>query len=228
MSIVDTMRVLQFGDSIFPVGGFTFSNGLESAVHEGHVRDAAGLRAFVRTACARAAATDGIALLEAHRAGRQRDLTRATYADHALYSRKLAEEARTMSVRMGRKLTEVAAQVTQIPTVAAWLARINERATPGCYPVSLGLVFAAHGLPEHDAFAVHQYGAAAMMLSAALRLMRITYTEAQSILYEVNAAADADYERYSACSLDDMASFAPMMDILAAAHVGAHVRLFMS
>ncbi len=228
MSVADVIRVLQFGDSVLPVGAFAFSNGLETAVHERHVQSAQDLRAFVHTACSRAAASDGIALLEAHRAAGAEDLARAMRADHAAYNRKLGEEARTMSVRMGKKLAEIANHVLARPIVGDWLARINEGATPGCYPISLGVTFAAQGLAERDAFAVHQYGVAAMMLNASLRLMRIGYAQAQSILYEVNATAEAEYERYSGCTLDDMATFAPVMDILAAAHVQAHVRLFMS
>ena len=43
-------RMLQFGDSMFPIGAFAFSSGLESAIQEGVVTDAATLRAFARTA----------------------------------------------------------------------------------------------------------------------------------------------------------------------------------
>jgi len=222
------MRILQFGDSLLPVGAFSFSNGLESAIQEKQVRDVTELSAFVRTASERAASTDGIALLEAHRGAREGDMARIRRADHAAYNRKLNEETRTMSVRMGKKLLEVANYVLARPLVADGLAEINAGATPGCYPAALGLAFAAQGLSEHDAFAVHQYGVAMMMLSASLRLMRISHVAAQSILYEVNGVAEAQYQRYSACTLDDMASFAPMMDILAASHTRAHVRMFMN
>ena len=36
-------RMLQFGDSMFPIGGFSFSCGLESAVQKGVVTDGATL-----------------------------------------------------------------------------------------------------------------------------------------------------------------------------------------
>jgi urease accessory protein len=67
-----------------------------------------------------------------------------------------------------------------------------------------------------------------MLVNASLRLLRLHYLDAQEILFEVNARAQADYQRIVATSLDDMASFAPMMDILAAAHVQAKVRMFMN
>ena len=88
--------------------------------------------------------------------------------------------------------------------------------------------FAVQGLPARDAFVVHQYGVAAMILSAALRLMRISHVDTQRILYRLTADADAAYETAAAARLADMAGFAPLAEILAAVHVKAHVRLFMN
>ncbi len=88
--------------------------------------------------------------------------------------------------------------------------------------------FAVQGLPARDAFVVHQYGVAAMILSAALRLMKISHVDTQRMLYRLNAGADAAYEIAAAARLSDMAGFAPLTEILAAAHVKAHVRLFMN
>ena len=100
--------LLQFGDSMLPVGAFSFSNGLESAVQHGVVHDAGSLREFVRTATAQSATSDGIAVLAAFRAARGGDVAGIDRADHAVFNRKLNEEMRTMTVRMGRKLAELA------------------------------------------------------------------------------------------------------------------------
>src|SRR6476619_4591943 len=56
-------RMLQFGDSMFPIGAFAFSSGLESAIQKGVVTNAATLRAFTRTALEQAARADCIALI---------------------------------------------------------------------------------------------------------------------------------------------------------------------
>jgi urease accessory protein len=65
-------------------------------------------------------------------------------------------------------------------------------------------------------------------LSAALRLMRLDHRQAQAILYAVSADAEGDYADIRDTVLDDMASFAPMADILSAIHVKSTVRMFMS
>ena len=221
-------RALQFGDSMFPVGGFAFSGGLESAIQKRVVTDAETLHAYARTAVEQAAMGDGIAVVWAHRAAAAGDVGELVRIDERVYARKLSDETRTMSVRMGKKFAEMGAEVVGAPLLKAWRERIDTGATPGCYPVSLAVNFAAQGLAARDAFVVHQYGVAAMILSAALRLMKISHVDTQRILYRLDAGADAAYEAAAAARLADMAGFAPLIEILAAVHVKAHVRLFMN
>jgi urease accessory protein len=227
-TIPELMRVLQFGDSMLPVGSFSFSNGLEAAVQQGVVHDLESLRQFVQAAVRQAARSDGIAVLEAFRAARDGDSDRVQRADRALFNRKLNEEMRTMNVRMGRKLAEMVDRVFPEPVVGRWLRSIRDGTTPGTYPVAQALTFAALRLTEQDAFAVHQYGLASLMLGASLRLLRLSYLDVQAVLYAVNAGAGSDYDRVADHSLDDMASFAPMFDVLAAIHVQSTLRLFMN
>jgi urease accessory protein len=226
--ITGLMRVLQFGDSVLPVGAFSFSNGLESAIQHRLVYDMDTLRQFVRTVTRQSASADAIALLSAHRAASARDMTGVLRADTALFNRKLNEEMRTMTVRMGKKLGELSNRLIHTPLLADWLGHIERKETPGTYPVGLGLLFAELDLPEYEAFAVLQYGTANMILSASLRLMRIHHFDAQTILLEVNTSAESEYARVLGATLDEMTTFSPSLDILAASHVKAHIRMFMN
>ena len=221
-------RMLQFGDSMFPVGGFAFSCGLESAVQKRVVTDPATLLAFARTAVEQANRGDGIGLVCAHRAALAGDVDALVAIDTRIYARKLSGETRTMSVRMGKKFTEMGANVVGSPLLLAWRERIATGATPGCLPVALAVNFAAQGLSARDAFVVHQCGVANAILGAALRLMRVSHVDTQQMLYALNADAEAAYQRAAAADLSDMAGFAPLAEILAAVHVKAHVRLFMN
>jgi urease accessory protein len=221
-------RMLQFGDSMFPVGAFAFSGGLESAVQKRVVTDAVTLEAYARTAVEQAATGDGIAVVWAHRAAAAGDVDELVRIDRRVFARKLSSETRTMTVRMGKKFAELGAEVTGAALLATWRGRIEAGATPGCYPVALAVNFAVQGLTARDAFVVHQYGVAAMILSAALRLMKIGHVDTQRMLYRLNRDADAAYEVAARARLADMAGFAPLAEILAAAHVKAHVRLFMN
>lgn len=222
------VRLLQFGDSMFPVGGFTFSCGVESAIQTGVVSDVATLRAFTRTAVEQSARGDGIALIAAHRAAAAGDVEALVCIDDEVYARKLSDEARTMSTRLGKKFTEMGVHLIGTPLLHEWRDRIEGSRTRGCYPVALAVTFAAEGLPAVDAFVVQQSAVATTILGAALRLMKVSHVQTQGILFELNGRAEAAYEVAAAARLADMSAFAPLADILAAVHASAHVRLFMS
>jgi len=66
------------------------------------------------------------------------------------------------------------------------------------------------------------------MLGAALRLMKVSHLETQSILYEINATMDDAYRQAAGMRLEDMSGFAPLIDIFSAVHAKSHVRLFMN
>lgn len=221
-------RFMQFADSAFPVGAFAFSNGLESALQTGVVKDPAGLQRFVDVAVRQAARMDGVALIHAHRAAAAGDYDGVLAADSTLWCHRVGEEQQMMLSRMGKKLAELALRIDEFPMMATWLGDIRAGATPGCYPVGQAVALAHLGANEAETFAVHQYGTAAMILSAAVRLMRIDHFDTQRILYEASRHTADDYDAIRNLPLDEMTSFAPVFDVLIGHHVTAHVRMFMN
>ncbi len=223
------LTALQWGDSTLPVGSFSFSNGLETAVQLGVVHNAVTLEEFIRTAVEQSATSDGIALLEAHRAMLAGDFDRIVITDLTAFQRKMNEELRLMSTRMGRKLAEMALYVSpDQPFLAEWLNKMKSGELPGTYAVVQGAVFAGMGLAEQMAFAVHQYGVATMMVGASLRLVKMNYLDGQKILLRLSKLAESSYLQVRDRTIDDMASYAPMMDIFAGIHVKSKVRMFMN
>lgn len=226
--MVHLARLMQFADSTLPVGSFAFSNGLESAIQTEVVSDAATLLDYVRLMTRQAARMDGVALLHAHRAAIAGDYDTLVAVDHELACRRVGEEQQMMSLRMGKKFAELALKISSFPTLARWLGDIRSEATPGSLPVGQAIAFAQLGAAEDEAFVVHQYGIASMILSAALRLMRIDHLDTQRILFTALGRVQDDYQSISSLSLEEMSVFAPVFDVLVAHHTTTHVRLFMN
>jgi urease accessory protein len=228
LSAVELARLLQFGDSAFPIGGFSFSCGLESAIQTKVVRCVETLSEFTLTMVDQAARGDGVALVWAHRAALAKDVEQLSHVDRQVEARKISEEARLMSTRMGRKYLELNDHLIDSEVLRDWRSCVEAGESPGCFPVALGAAFAVQGMPARAAFVVHQYGAASTILGAALRLMKVSHVDTQAILYKVNTLSESAFLEASATRLNDMAGFAPEADILASYHTRAHVRLFMS
>jgi len=226
MNALRLIRIMQFGDSVLPVGAFAFSNGLESAVQHGVVHNAATLAEFTRNALVQAATGDARAVASCCLRLQEKDLTAALIHDRKLYNRKLNEESRVMVTRMGKKLAEMVVTMTDDPGIAWWLEKIKAGETPGTYPITQALVLSFLGATPREVVVVHLYGVAMTLLSAAIRLMRITHLETQRILFELSEPIEALCDLAGQGDVDQMASYAPVSDILTSLHVTAFTRLF--
>lgn len=230
-------RMLQFGDSMLPVGAFAFSSGVESAVQKGVIRNVEDLRQYAQTALEQAARGDAVALAWATRTALQDNLEELLRIDQEVFRRKLCEETRVMVLRMGKKLAEMGVMISPTPLLTAWSDAIREQRTPGTHAVSWAVLFTALGLSSqadaqteafNEALTAYFYGVAMTILNASLRLMRITHIDIQRILFRLTPEFEALCQRALQTPLAQMSNYAPMTDILAANHVKARVRLFMN
>lgn len=223
------MHLLQFTDSTFPVGTFSFSNGLETATYEGMVTNARELEQYTRSVALQAAFSDGVAALLAFRAARDGDYKAIVDTDHEIMLFKMNDEARMMLQRMGKKLAELGIRLFSGDTLFnRWLEDIRSEQTPGSYPVAQGIAFALAGMSEEDLFASHQYGVINMVLSAALRCVRVSHYDTQEILFRLSGEVPGLYERAKVMTFADMNSFVPEMDIFASLHEKGKMRMFMN
>lgn len=221
-------RLLQFTDSTFPVGTFSFSNGLETASFEGMVHDAGTLRELAQSQALQAAFSDGVAALHAHRAYLRGDYEAIAEADRTLMLFKMNDEARLMLRRMGKKLAELSARLFDSELMSRWLEDIKAEKLPGSYPVAQGIAYAAAGVDEKALFSAHQYGVINMVLSAALRCVKVSHYDTQKILFELSDQVEALYQEASEMELKDMHAFFPELDILASLHEKGNMRMFMN
>lgn len=222
------MRLLQFTDSAFPVGTFSFSNGLETASFEGIVKDAATLEDFARSQSHQAAYSDGVAALIAYKNFMEGDYEGCLEADSYLYRFKMNDEARQMATRMGKKLAELGVRLYDNQFLKDWLKDITEGKTPGMYPVTQGIVFALAGISDKDLFCSSQYGVINMVLGAALRCVKVSHYDTQLILEKLSEETEHLYEEASNMDLKDMNAFYPELDILASLHEKGNMRMFMN
>ena len=222
------MRLLQFTDSAFPVGTFSFSNGLETASFEGIVYDKESLKQYARSISFQAAFTDGVAAIHSYRAAMNSDYEAIVDTDKMLIMVKMNEESRVMLSRMGRKMIEMGKSLFDDVLISRWLEDIQSKKTPGTYPVAQGLIFSIAEISEHDLFISSQYGVINMILNAALRCVKVSHYDTQSILFELSQEIEELYEKAKELTLDEMNTFVPEIDILASLHEKGNMRMFMN
>lgn len=222
------IHLLQLSDSAFPIGAFSFSNSLESAAEYGIVHDESTLESYTMQIIRSAAMTDGIAALTAWEATAGNDHTRLIAIDNSLWCSKPNEEARQMTQRMGRKLTELMEKIINKDLLKLWHQSIKNGEVTGTHAVTLGIVATLCGINSRELFCSICYGAATIVLGAALRCTRTTHISTQSILFRVGEYVESLYAEAKSMDIEQMNSFSPQCDIMAALHEKGSKRLFMN
>lgn len=227
--ITRLMRLLEFSDSAFPVGTFSFSNGLETAAFEGIVYDAQTLEQYTRTALRQTIYSDAIAALIAFRAAAGGNYKTILEADRQIILCKMNAEARLMLIRMGKKMAEICTQITDSPWMSRWLEDIRAERTPGTYPVAQAIYFQQNGFYRERS--VRGYRVWSDQYDSQLRLYGVSKfptMRPQAILYRLCTEAAENYKIVRELNFEDMQAFAPEMDVIASLHEKGKMRMFMN
>ena len=84
------------------------------------------------------------------------------------------------------------------------------------------------GVPEKELFCSHQYGVINMVVSAALRCVRVSHYDTQRILFGAAESLGELYNKVIDMDFDDMYTFVPQIGILASLHEKGTKRMFMN
>ncbi len=214
---------LMLADARLPTGGHTQSGGLEAAVRAGLgtggtvVADVAAYALDRLRTVARVDA--GTALVARHACLHGRPLPPV---ERAWAARTPSQHLRAASCRQGRGLGRLAGRVW--PEVLAHLRADAE--TPR--PVVLGVVAATGGMGPVQLARLVGYEDAQTVLSASLKLVPVDPVEVAAALVGLHPHIEAlATDLAGLTDLEDLpADAAPLLDLLAAQHATARMRLF--
>jgi urease accessory protein len=219
---VDTqalLKLMAWLSPAFPIGGFAYSGGLERAVQDGLVKDAAGLGAWLSSLLRHGSLwNDAVLFGEASR----RFEDEAGLKDTAELGLALAGSAeRHMETSSLGKAFAAAA--------SAWPHPVFDRLpTTVPFPVAVGAVAAAHGVPVAQVLAAYLHAAVSQSVSAGIRLGVSGQAEGVAVLAGIEALIIEIAERASLATLDDLGGAAVQAEIASLRHETQHSRLFRS
>ena len=219
-------RLMTWLSPAFPVGAFSYSSGIEWAVEAGDITDAASLQDWLSAMLSDGAGfCDGVFLAHVHRAASDGD-------DKAL--REVAELASAFVPSRERQL-ETTTQGKAFIEIArnAWSHEDMERLIAICdspivYPVAVGLVSAAHGVPLSATMHGFFHAVVSNWISAGARLVPLGQTDSQRVLAALEPVVVTTGHRAMAASLDDLGGATFRSDIASMRHETQYTRLFRS
>ncbi len=227
------LRLMTWLSPAFPVGAFAWSGGLERAVHDGWVKDGAGLQDWAETALAHGALwNDAVLFAAAHRACASDDPHRACASDDA--HRACAD---TEALGAVAELAEALAGSRErhqetLSLGAAFLAAAGAWAVPPiarlAYPVAVGAVCGLNGVALAAALSAFQHAAVSQIVSAGIRLGVAGQAQGVAILARLEPLILMLAEKAAGSTLDDLGSATVRADIAVMRHETQYSRLFRS
>ncbi len=214
-------RLLLWCSPAFPVGGFSHSHGLEWAVEEGEITDAAALLSWVEDLLRHGAGwSDSVFLAHAHRAAaaRDRSLLAAVAEEGAAFSPSL--ERQTEALAQGAAFARALAAAW--PDLACLLP--DGRRLP--YAVALGAACGAAGVPLGAALVGHLQAFAGLLVSAAVRLVPLGQSDGLRVLAAIEPRVQALAREAAAAPLSAAGGAAFRADIASMKHETQYTRLF--
>jgi urease accessory protein len=219
-------RLMTWLSPSFPVGAFSYSSGIEWAVEAGDITDAASLRDWLSAMITDGSGfCDSVFAVQSHRAVTSHD-------DPAL--RAIAELAAAFVPSRERQLEATTQGRAFIDTSrAAWPCEGLDEIIAACggpivYPVAVGLVSAAHGIPAEPALHAFLHAVVSNWISAGARLVPLGQTDSQRVLAQLEVDVAATAKRAIAASLDDLGSATFRADLAGFRHETQYTRLFRS
>jgi len=220
------LRLMRLASPSLPVGGFSYSEGLEAAVEHGLVRDEAGTLAWLADQLRLALVPSELAVVaHAARAWRRDDLVEiAALNDWQIASRE-AREPRQQSEQMGRSLAQ---WLRHLDPPEPRLAALESLSPAPSWPVAFALAGVATGAPVAAIALAFAAGWAEAMVQAALKSVPLGQSAGQRVLAALAAEIPAAVDAALALERDAMQAFTPMLAILASRHEVQYSRLFRS
>ena len=219
-------RLMTWLSPAFPVGGFSYSSGIEWAVEAGDIGNAETLHDWLAAMlCDGSGFCDAVFLAHAHRAVEAADY--AALRDVAELARAFvpSRERQLETTTQGRAFIETARAAWNCPGLVQALANCDGAIV---YPVAVGLVGGAHAIPLDPTLHAFLHALVSNWISAGSRLIPLGQTDSQRLLALLEPAVASTADRAGRASLDDVGSATFRADLSSLRHETQYTRLFRS
>jgi urease accessory protein len=218
-SSVALLRLMAWLSPAFPVGGFSYSHGLERAVHDGLIVDAKSLAGWLETLVEMGSGWNDVVLFA-------ESWRRARGASDLDDVAELAEALAGSLERHAEAMLQGAAFLT---AASAWPNPVFGRLPAECaYCVAVGAIAGGHAIALQDALSAFLQAFFSNLVQAAIRLGVIGQSGAVDLLAGFEPLALAVAARASRSTLDDLGGCAFVSDVMAMKHETQYSRLFRS
>ena len=224
------LTLLQINDSMFPIGGFTQSYGLETYVSLQRVHDTASAARYAENML-----RYSVFYTDAALAGRAWDLCRKRKDYRRLQSLdewataiKSAYEIRQASHKLAIRFLKLALELQPYPFCQKYLEAINGRQAGGHYAIAFGMYCQQAGIDRTAALTAFYYNTLNAIVTNCAKTVPISQTAAQKILHQLKPAIEELVEAYPGLADEDVGLCCIGQEIRCMQHEKLYTRIYIS
>ena len=226
LTAASLLQLMWLASPALPVGGFSYSEGLEAAVEASLVGTEAEAARWLldqlHLACAR---SDMAAASKAYAAWQRGDLETVRALNAWLCTTRESSEMLQQTEQMGRSLSSWLGQRGRDDPRLAELAALAPSPT---WSIAFALAALHSGAPLRAALLAFAFGWAENMVQATVKSIPLGQSAGQRILAELAREIPAAVDHASRLMDSERQAYAPMLAILSSQHEAQYSRLFRS
>jgi urease accessory protein len=220
---------LQITDSMFPIGSFTQSYGLETYIQEGIINSAASLKDFLTTYLRHALGhKDCLVASLTYKYSLDNNFDLIIELDQLVNALKTSRETREASLKVGKMMLKSVTQLFNYPLIKEYAGAVKNNVAFGHHAVVFGLITQSIGLPLFQASTVFLYNAVTGMIQAGMKLIPLGQREGQDILLSLHPVIIETAQKVLTLEKSDLGTLTPALEIRCMIHERLYTRLFMS
>jgi urease accessory protein len=217
--------LLHLASPALPIGGFSYSQGMEAAVEAGIIRDAATTNTWVGHGLEILAANDLPLLAHLWRSWEKGDFSSVRETNAWFLASRETWELRMETEQMGWSLAQLALSLSWHDEPRRQLLT---QIKPISFPASFAFAACALEIEIEDCLMAFAFSWAENQVAAALKAVPLGQIAGQRILFAVHEIIPELAQSAARTRFEDISTFAPQLGILSACHETQYSRLFRS
>ncbi|HEU4855164.1 MAG TPA: urease accessory UreF family protein [Nitrosospira sp.] len=225
MQATSLLRLLQLASPSLPIGAYTYSQGLESAIESGAVKDESSARAWICESLGIIADFEAPILWRLLKAFSTRDREAVTHWTECFVAARDTAEFRAETIQMGYSLGKL---VVDLKIADDALQKILTGQDEIPLPTAFACAAEALAVPHDAALLGMLFSMIENQVLACVKSIPLGQVSGQRLLFSLHPALEAASHRAQRLEDDELSSWAPGLSLLSMQHEVQYSRVYRS
>jgi len=222
--------LLQINDSLFPIGGYSHSYGLETYIQKGIVHNSELAAEYIRKRLLyNFLYTDFLAVRLAYDAALQEDETAIDELEDQMEASRIPSELREASRKLGSRFIKTLLHM-QITPPSGFFSRYLQvrRGKTTCHPCAYGVLCACMGMDRTEVLSAFLYAQTSAMVTNCVKTIPLSQSDGQKILFSLEPLMENMIQLVEQIGAEMLCASTPAFDLRSMEHETLYSRLYMS